>query len=67
MKDDAIAQMQIEAREKAAQSFATIHRWDDPKNKLKDHPQLKLSPLAMIPHKSRKYRAILDLSFELQE
>ena len=27
--------------------------------------KLKLSPLAMIPHKSIKYRAILDLSFEL--
>ena len=28
--------------------------------------KLKISPLAMIPHKSRKYRAILDLSFELR-
>ena len=27
---------------------------------------LKLSPLAMIPHKSRQYRAILDLSFVLR-
>ena len=27
---------------------------------------LKLSRLAMIPHKSRKYRAILDLSFALR-
>ena len=25
--------------------------------------QLKISPIAMIPHKSRKFRAILDLSF----
>ena len=25
-----------------------------------------MSPLAMIPHKSRKYRAILDLSLELK-
>ena len=28
-------------------------------------PGLKISPIAMIPHKSRKYRAILDLSFQL--
>ncbi len=43
MKGDAIAQIQIEAREKATQGFATIHRWDDLKKNLKDHPQLKLS------------------------
>ena len=60
---DAIDQIQQEAREKQAQGFATIHRWDD----LRRNPPsaLKLSPLAMIPHKSRKYRAILDLSFAL--
>ena len=28
--------------------------------------KLKLSPLAMIPHKSRKHRAILGLSFTLR-
>ena len=28
--------------------------------------ELKISPIAMIPHKSRKYRAILDLSFRLR-
>ena len=27
---------------------------------------LKISPLAMIPHKNRNYRAILDLSFALK-
>ena len=27
---------------------------------------MKLSPLAMIPHKSRSYRCILDLSFQLK-
>jgi hypothetical protein len=26
---------------------------------------LKISPLAAVPHKSRKYRMILDLSFQL--
>ena len=63
LEPDAIKQIQVEAREKAAQGFATIYKWEDLRKNL---PRLlKLSPLAMIPHKSRKYRAILDLSFAL--
>ena len=32
-----------------------------------NHPKnLKISPVAMIPHKSRSYRCILDLSFQLK-
>ena len=49
---DAIEQMQAEAREKEAQGFAKIYRWDDLRKN--PPPALKLSPLAMIPHKSRK-------------
>jgi hypothetical protein len=64
LEDDAIAQIQVEAREKEAQGFAKIYLWEDLKKKLPE--ALKLSPLAMIPHKSRKYRAILDLSFALR-
>ena len=60
---DAIAQIQIEARDKERQGFATIVKWDVLKQNLPAN--LKISPLAMIPHKSRKYRAILDLSFSL--
>ena len=61
---DAIDQIQVEAREKETQGFPTIYAWEDLK---KDLPAaLKLSTLAMIPHKSRKYRAILDLSFALK-
>ena len=53
----------MEAREKETQEFANIKKWEDLKQ---DLPRaLKLSPLAMIPHKSRKYRAILDLSYQL--
>ena len=37
--------------------------WDIKENL---QPKLKLSPIAMIPHKSRKFRAILDLSFNLR-
>ena len=64
MEDDAILQIQVEAREESAQGFATIVRWDY----IKQNPpsNLKTSPLEMIPHKSRKYRAILDLSFALK-
>ena len=64
LEDDVISQIQIEAREKPAQGFATIVRWDD----IKQNPpsNLKILPLAMIPHKSRKYRAILYLSFVLK-
>ena len=63
LEPDAIAQIQVEAREKEAQGFSKIYLWEDLKKHLPKN--LKLSPLAMIPHKSRKYRAILDLSFAL--
>ena len=35
--------------------------WDDIKDT--SPAQLNISPIAMIPHKSRKFRAILDFSF----
>lgn len=54
----------MEVRENESQGFAKIYIWEDLKKKLPE--ALKLSPLAMIPHKSRKYRAILDLSFALR-
>ena len=50
---DKIDQMQVEAREREKQVFAKIFN----REKLKENlpSELKLSPLAMIPHKSRKY------------
>jgi len=38
--------------------------WDD----IKDNPppQLKISPIAAIPHKSKAFRSILDLTFSLR-
>ena len=60
---EAIEQIQVKAREKVAQGFAKIYKWSDLRRKRPN--KLKLSPLAMIPHKSRKFRAILDLSFAL--
>ena len=64
MEYDTISKIQVEAQEKAAQGFSTIVRWYG----IKQNPpsDLKISPLAMILHKSRKYRAILDLSFALK-
>ena len=44
--------------------FARIVRWDD----IKDHipPQLKISPVAVIPQANRRDRIILDLSFPVR-
>lgn len=64
LEPDAIAQMKAEIQEKLSKNQVRLVEWDS----IKDNPpkQLKISPLAMIPHKSRKYRAILDLSFKLR-
>jgi len=61
---DAIACLHTETMEKVNNGFARLIPWNTllqnlPKN-------LKVSPLAAVPHKSRKYRAILDLSFNLR-
>ena len=53
-----------ETKEKIQGGYMNIIKWGDikhiyPKN-------LKISPVAMIPHKSRSYRCILDLSFQLK-
>jgi hypothetical protein len=53
-----------ETETKIKNGFAKIVQWKDIKNNIP--PKLKISPLAMIPHKSRKYRGILDLSFQLK-
>jgi hypothetical protein len=60
----AIAQLKGEIAEKVQVGQCKVVEWDS----IKDNPpeQLKISPLAMIPHKSRQFRAILDLSFRLK-
>ena len=59
----AAAQFCAEALEKEQLGFCRIVKWADLR---KNPPQkLKISPLAAVPHKSRSWRAILDLSFEL--
>ena len=60
----AMKQLDEEIREKVKNGQAKLVRWDDIKH---DPPtQLKVSPVAMVPHKSRPFRAILDLSFSVR-
>ena len=61
---DAIAQLRTEVADKVTANQARVVRWID----IADNPppQLKISPIAMVPHKSRPYRAILDLSFPIK-
>ena len=53
-----------ETNAKVQEGFAKLVRYGDIKSNLP--PKLKLSPVAMVPHKSRAYRVILDLSFHLR-
>ena len=57
-------QLQREVQEKVKSGQARLVAWDD----IKRSPpqQLKVSPIAMIPHKSRGFRAILDLAYSLR-
>lgn len=61
LSPDAIDQLQQEVAKKVATGQACLVDWND----IKHNPpsQLKVSPISMIPHKLRKYRTILDLSF----
>jgi hypothetical protein len=56
-------QLRIETAEKVKHGYARIVTWNTIKNNVPE--KLKISPIAMIPHKTRKFRAILDLSFNL--
>jgi hypothetical protein len=60
----ALEHFAVEAREKVQTNQARVILWDDIKND--PPPQLKISPIAAIPHKSKAYQLILDLSFRLQ-
>ncbi|KAL7458421.1 hypothetical protein ACHAWC_009998 [Mediolabrus comicus] len=61
---EAIAYFQSEIEQKLAAGQVKVYNWDDIKDNLP--PQMKISPLALVPHKSRAFRAILDLSFRLR-
>ena len=63
LKPKALEALHTEVDEKVKQGYAKIIQWKDIKNNIPKN--LKISPVAMIPHKTRSYRAILDLSFNL--
>ena len=52
-----------EALERVKDKCARLVKWDD----IKHNPpiNLKISPIAAIPHKSRAFRMILDLSYNI--
>jgi len=52
-----------EAIERVKEGCCRLVYWDEIKNNIPR--KLKISPIAAIPHKSRKFRMILDLSFKL--
>jgi len=60
---EALTHFAEEIKEKLRKNQARIVPWED----IKDDPpaQLKISPIAAIPHKSKAFRSILDLSFRL--
>ena len=60
----AMAQLDDEVAEKVLNGQARIVSWNDIRHN--PPPQLKVSPVAMVPHNSRPYRAILDLSFPVK-
>jgi hypothetical protein len=64
LSPEAIAHFKAKSKEKVMAGQAQIISWDS----IKDNPppQLKVSPIAAIPHKSKDFQSILDLSFRLR-
>ena len=58
---EAMQAFRKEVVQKIAQGHAKVIPWDEIKDNLPK--ELKLSPISQIPHKSRDYRTILDLSY----
>jgi hypothetical protein len=61
---EAIAHFKAEAAEKFRTNHACLVLWDS----INDNPpkELKILPIAAIPHKSKDFRSILDLTFRLR-
>jgi hypothetical protein len=61
---EAINQLHEEVAEKVRYGQARIVDWRD----ICDNPpeQLKISSISMVPHKSRRFQTILDLSFAIR-
>ena len=63
--DGAVAFLRDETKEKVENHYARIVNWKDIKDNLP--PNLKISPVAMVPHKSKSFRCILDLTFRMKK
>ncbi len=63
MLPEAIEHFRLKAIAKVNAGQAILVKWDNIKNN--PPPQLKISPIVAIPHKSKAFRSILDLSFSL--
>ena len=63
--DGAVKFLQEETEEKVKNGFARVVKWKDIKASIP--PKLKISPVAMVPHKSKKFRVIMDLSFQFKK
>jgi hypothetical protein len=50
---DAIRQLRAKTKEKMAHGYTRVVKWGDIKNHIP--PKLKISPVAMIPHKSKRF------------
>jgi hypothetical protein len=64
LSDEALQHFAEKAIKKVNTGQSKIIQW----NNIKDNPptQLKILPIAAIPHKSLGFRSILDLSFSLR-
>ena len=64
LEPEALRHFNDKVQEEVTKGQARVMLWDDIRG---NHPrQLKVSPVAAIPHKSWAYRSILDLSFALR-
>ena len=60
----AITFLQAEVADKVRSGYAKVVKWGAIKHRIPRN--LNISPVALVPHKSRQYRTILDLSFKLR-
>ena len=59
LEEEAIEVLAKEVAAKVKQNQCRVVLWDNVRDKPPE--QLEVSPTTMIPHKSRKFRTILDL------
>jgi hypothetical protein len=64
LSPEAIQHFAEEIKEKIKMNQAQVIEWDT----INDNPplELKISPIAAIPYKSKAFRSILDLSFQIR-